>query len=381
MIAQAKMKNLSRYIGLPHTKRRNRRTAYAVLLMGFTLIADAHASQKRNLMFNAFDEDFGRRPLQEIEHYPNRTQGEYQRNIKREVPIYSPRNDFNTLLLSQMQISSPLPTLDLMQTPRGIIKQYHSSAPQTNLFPFSFQLSVENEFYRSAVGNQLQLGTCASFAVVDGLLCVHGKSLSPAYLNVKAKSQYAGNCSNNGLNIGFAMRSALDYGTVMDWVWPYKGYYAEVEKANRNISNKPQPNWDICAKTPYTDDEDEGLVKFAFKNIKSLFLNNTGEGKDLLIKDALIAYKAPVIISIPVQWNKEWRPNLPTTGKIRTSPQPIDGWHAISICGFNESTKEFIFKNSWGLEWGNQGFGTMTYSYIVQHASEAWIGYGTQLKS
>jgi|GEM_PF-2665416 len=374
-------KNLSKYTGLSSSKGGYlSKTVCAVLVMGSILIADAYASQKRNLSFDTFDEGLGRSPLQEIELYPNRNQSKYQRNIKREVPIYSPKHDLSTLL-SQVQISPPLPTLDLMQTPRGIIEHHYSLAPETSSFPFNFQLNIENEFYRSAVGNQLQLGTCASFAVVDGLLCAHGKPLSPAYLNVKAKSQYAGDCSNNGLNIGLAMRSALDYGTVMDWVWPYKGYYAEVEKANKNISNKPQPNWDVCAKSPYTDDEDEGLVKFAFKNIKSLFLDSAVDDKDLLIKDALIAYKAPVIISIPVQWNNEWFPSLSTTGKIRTSPQSIDGWHAISICGFSESTKEFTFKNSWGLEWGNQGFGTMTYSYVIHHAREAWIGYGKQLNS
>jgi hypothetical protein len=376
MIAQAKIKNLLKYVGPSSAKGYLPKTAYVALLVSFTFIADAHASQRRSLL----DEGFGRGPLQKIEACPHRSQGGYWANTKRGAPIYRLRENFNTPF-SQMQVSSPLPTLGLMETPREIVGHHYSPAPEISPFPYSFQLSMRNEFYSSAVGNQLQLGTCASFAVVDGLLYAHGKSLSPAYLNVKAKSQYARDCSNNGLNIGIAMRCALDYGTVMDWLWSYKGYYAEVEKANKSISNEPQPNWNVCAKSPYTEMQDKGLVKFAFENIQSLFLNNARDGKDLLIKDALIAYKAPVIISVPVQWNHEWRPDFQTTGEIKTSPQSIDGWHAISICGFNERTQTFTFKNSWGLKWGKQGFGTMTYSYVIHHAREAWVGYGTQLKS
>lgn len=370
-------KTLLNYISSSNAKRYSPKTAYVVLLTSITFIADAHASQKWDF-FDA-DEAFGKGSLQEIESAPNRRQRERWINNKREarIPFW---NSFDRS--RSQQISPSLPTLGLMRTSPSIIEYYYSPAPEKSFFPYSFHLGAKNEFYKSAVGNQLQLGTCASFAVVDGLLYIHGKSLSPAYLNVIAKSRYTDDCSNNGLNIGFAMKSALDYGTVMDWVWPYKGYYAEVEEANKSISNKPQPNWDVCAESPYTDDEDEGLVKFAFENIQSLFLNSTDGNKDLLIKNALIAYKAPVIISIPVQWNNEWRPNLPTTGKIRTCPQlSINGWHAISICGFDERAKEFIFKNSWGLEWGEQGFGRMAYYYVNHHAREAWVGYGKQLKS
>lgn len=265
--------------------------------------------------------------------------------------------------------------LALDATPFNMVEQHHVEVPRVRLATYNIQLADKDEFYRSAVGNQLQLGTCASFAVVDCLLYLHDKTLSPAYLNVRAKHEYAEDCTNNGLNIGMAMKCAFEYGTVMDWVWPYKGYYAEVERANKKISNDPQTNWDVCVKSPYTEEQDQGLVKFAFEQIMSLFLPGQGQDKVRLLRDSLMTNKTPIVISIPVKWGVEW-----TSGKIRSEFKgEIDGWHAISICGFNDETREFTFKNSWGLKWGTNGFGIMSFDYVARYAREAWTATGQKL--
>lgn len=272
-----------------------------------------------------------------------------------------------------------LPQVTLAGSSLRLRKQYNAKIdviPESKV-PQSIQLTDTNTIYKKSVGNQLQLGTCASFAVVDALLYAHGQTLSPAYLNVAAKKLYALDCANDGLDIGMAMKCAAEKGTIMDFLWPYQGYYSEVEQANKHISNAPQPTWDVCVKSPYTDSQDKGLVKFAFKKIKSLFLSDNKSERAWLIRDAIITHKSPVIISVPVQWNQEWR----ATGKINTLLEQIDGWHAISICGFNEEEREFSFKNSWGSEWAMGGYGTISYEYIINHAREAWLGYGPQLKS
>lgn len=40
------------------------------------------------------------------------------------------------------------------------------------------------------------------------------------------------------------------------------------------------------------------------------------------------------------------------------------GGHAILLVGYDLASREFIFKNSWGKEWGQNGFGRMTFTYI-----------------
>ena len=40
--------------------------------------------------------------------------------------------------------------------------------------------------------------------------------------------------------------------------------------------------------------------------------------------------------------------------------------HGIYLIGWNDDTKEFKFINSWGTEWGYEGYGFLPYDYITQ---------------
>lgn len=39
--------------------------------------------------------------------------------------------------------------------------------------------------------------------------------------------------------------------------------------------------------------------------------------------------------------------------------------HAIYLIGWDDTTKNFEFVNSWGMDWGNKGFGLLPYSYVT----------------
>ncbi len=55
---------------------------------------------------------------------------------------------------------------------------------------------------------------------------------------------------------------------------------------------------------------------------------------------------------------------------------PTEG-HAILIVGYEDGPEEgegvLIFRNSWGSDWGEEGYGYLPYTYIERHAGEAWI--------
>ncbi|KAJ5896172.1 uncharacterized protein N7473_005571 [Penicillium subrubescens] len=48
-------------------------------------------------------------------------------------------------------------------------------------------------------------------------------------------------------------------------------------------------------------------------------------------------------------------------------PKPgtwITGGHVISIVGYDDSSRQFKFKNSWGIRWGQSGYGFLPYEYV-----------------
>lgn len=49
------------------------------------------------------------------------------------------------------------------------------------------------------------------------------------------------------------------------------------------------------------------------------------------------------------------------------------GGHAILFVGYDDSKKQFKFKNSWGTGWGDNGYGYLPYQYFTSgNVSEVW---------
>lgn len=50
---------------------------------------------------------------------------------------------------------------------------------------------------------------------------------------------------------------------------------------------------------------------------------------------------------------------------------PADGGHAFAIVGYDEHG--FLIQNSWGPEWGDDGFATLRYEDWVENAMDCWV--------
>jgi hypothetical protein len=54
------------------------------------------------------------------------------------------------------------------------------------------------------------------------------------------------------------------------------------------------------------------------------------------------------------------------------NPQYCYGGHAILACGCDFNSKRILFKNSWGTNWGDGGYGWFGFDYITNFCWDAW---------
>ena len=67
-----------------------------------------------------------------------------------------------------------------------------------------------------------------------------------------------------------------------------------------------------------------------------------------------------------------------TKSGIVKLPNPNEaclGGHALLLVGYNEEEKGFIFRNSWGMGWGDKGYGYIQYEYVLNpaFAGDFWV--------
>ncbi len=124
----------------------------------------------------------------------------------------------------------------------------------------------------------------------------------------------------------------------------------------------------VCMETdwPYviakfTKKPPKELYQEALKNQVLQYLRLNNERLNLLKSCLFEGY--PFVFGFAV-FESFWK--VGNNGKI---PLPKDGessigGHAVMAVGYNDIKKCFIIRNSWGNEWGKDGYGFMPYSYI-----------------
>lgn len=62
-------------------------------------------------------------------------------------------------------------------------------------------------------------------------------------------------------------------------------------------------------------------------------------------------------------------PDVAKTGVLQmpdTSRETMLGGHAVLAVGYDDTEQRFLIRNSWGAGWGQQGYFTMPYSYLLE---------------
>lgn len=288
-------------------------------------------------------------------------------------------------------------------TARGVIPTSFDTVRRRGLPYAPHKLSLETTAnqqmslrpLQSGVRNQGQGEYCVSFAVAAcceyviknglGAPPVDNIHLSEAHITYAAENRQ-GDCTP-GMELWQAMETVSYYSVVAAEVWPY----------DEKITCTPSPpdranaiwyqvrNWSLF----HLVEHDE--IRSAMERYATGRLPIRVSHAASLLRDRLLVKRAPVLIDIPVTFGNGW--DEPTDGTI-VMPSPVQisnwlkaadadigtppgtrGWHAICVTGFDDTEQRFEFKNSWGIKWGKQGYGTLPYDYVSAFNRQMWDSF------
>jgi C1A family cysteine protease len=137
--------------------------------------------------------------------------------------------------------------------------------------------------------------------------------------------------------------------------------------------------WGICSedKCPYE------ISKFRVKPSRAAYadgakhkiFNYARIGQSLLQLQSALANNDPFVFGFSVYESFE----SDQVAKTGIMPMPSQrenllGGHAVLCCGFFNNTKTFLVRNSWGTDWGQQGYFHMPYDFILNEnlAADFW---------
>jgi hypothetical protein len=115
----------------------------------------------------------------------------------------------------------------------------------------------------------------------------------------------------------------------------------------------------------------------SYQKIEDVNLN----GLDTL--RSLLANGEPFVMDIPIHihgiqlfgWDPLILGEVPTVIDVPSSSDlfPVLNYrHAITVVGYDDTTFRFKFVNSWGANWGEGGYGYLTYAFVVEMGTNAY---------
>jgi len=214
---------------------------------------------------------------------------------------------------------------------------------------------VDLRFGCPPIQNQYNLGCCTGFGVsaavqYDQLSQKDPDAFHPSemFIYYNAREILGTIEQDSGAMIRDAIQSIGKIGACPIDLWPYD--------VNRFRERPPQPAYDSATK----------YVATMYSRVP----------QTLVDLKACLASNHPFVFGFTV-YDGMMSTEVQQTG-ILNMPQPSEkmhGGHCVMAVGYDDSIQRFIIRNSWGTEWGQKGYFTMPYDYLLNEnlATDIWV--------
>lgn len=211
--------------------------------------------------------------------------------------------------------------------------------------------SVDLRTTDSPIDDQGSLGSCSANALVnvyENMLLSSGKTdfedLSRLFLYYNSRILEENVESDSGvIELRSTLEAAKEYGICKESIWPYD------------------------ADRIYTTPSDEAYADALQRRIVSYeFIAN-----DDAMREVISVYSKPILIGMYVfeDFKKANKKNY-----IISMPSDTEfplGGHAATVVGYTDNN-DFIIKNSFGLNWGNDGYAILPKEYSERYIFDRW---------
>jgi C1A family cysteine protease len=251
--------------------------------------------------------------------------------------------------------------LNLMKAPNNI-KDYKVIVMNKNT-----NKSIDLSKDCSPIKNQGYIGSCTSFATLGSMEYIQNKNKLNLSVLSERFTYYVtrvdiekGDTTDSGAYIIDAIKSVVKIGTCLNNTFPYNGDYTIKPPVN---AYKEALKYNVISYAKFDD--------YTTVDIKKLptIINNL---------------KANLDAGFPIIGGFVCYSNIRNSvnGIIPLPNNEVIGGHAILIVGYDDSTKMFKFKNSWGANWGEKGYGYLPYDYyLTGNMYDLWSIYTEMINS
>lgn len=128
---------------------------------------------------------------------------------------------------------------------------------------------------------------------------------------------------------------------------------------------------------PYDADRDHRLPGYEpSSEVRGAALDRrleTGRSLETRVEAIKSALNDGIAVVLGLLLHAEWFSST-LNGRIEMPPAGADpiGTHAVLVAGYADGEGEgggrLLLRNSWGADWGDQGYGFIPYAYVEQHA-------------